>query len=202
MIAPSRLLPDPELEELGERVNRALESYAKRLRPSDLQALIDAPIRSVLHGLRVNIAADSAGIWIVDESRENLVFSIITPEDNTVVGLKQTLSEGFISLVFASEQPISANRVAEDERHSKHVDLALGRSTEAIVAVPFYLGGVLSGVLSAVRWEGEGEGAQDGAGDPGDAFSSEALRTLQRASVVIERLVTLSLAKTILGLEL
>ena len=82
----SRLLPDPELEEVGDRVTRALEAYSKRLLPSDLVALIDAPIESVLENVRVNIAADSVGIWLADESRENLEFVLVNPVDTRIIG--------------------------------------------------------------------------------------------------------------------
>jgi hypothetical protein len=194
MNQPSRLLPDPDLEELGDRVTQALEKYAKRLRPGDLVGLIDAPIESVLENVRINVAADSAGIWLVDESRENLVFSVVNPAAERIIGHKQALAEGFISLVFASEQPICENRVAEDARHSKQIDSALGETTEAMLAVPFYLGGILCGVVSAVRWRG---GCASG-----EAFGSGELQKIQRATVVLERLVNLALAKSILGLEL
>lgn len=190
----SRLLPDPELEEVGDRVTRALEAYSKRLLPSDLVALIDAPIESVLENVRVNIAADSVGIWLADESRENLEFVLVNPVDTRIIGRKQALAEGFISLVFASERPICENRVAEDERHSKEIDSVIGEITEAMLAVPFYVGGTLCGVISAVRWRG--------GGSSGEAFTSADLHVIQRSAVVLERLVNLALAKTILGLEL
>ena len=190
----SRLLPDPELEEVGDRVTRALEAYSKRLLPSDLVALIDAPIESVLENVRVNIAADSVGIWLADESRENLEFVLVNPVDTRIIGRKQALAEGFISLVFASERPICENRVAEDERHSKEIDSVIGEITEAMLAVPFYVGGTLCGVISAVRCRG--------GGSSGEAFTSADLHVIQRSAVVLERLINLALAKTILGLEL
>jgi hypothetical protein len=194
MTSPPPFLTDPDLEEFGDRLTRALERYAKRLRPTDLDSLVDAATGSVLQNLRNNIAADSVAIWIADQAGENLVFAIASPVDNRVLGREQPMSEGFISLVFASEQPICENRVAEDERHSKRIDSVIGETTEAIIAVPFYLGGVLRGVLSAVRW-------QDGSGCAG-AFGLEHLQTTQRASVVVERLINLALAKAICGIEL
>ncbi len=193
MSSPPPLLPDPELEEHGDRIARSLERYAKRLRPGELRGLFDAAITSVLREMRDKIGADSAGIWIADEARDNLVVAVADPEDVRFLGRKQPLSEGFISLVFASEQPICENRVADDERHSKHIDSAVGQTTEAMIAVPFYLGGILRGVLSAVRWKG-GTGS-------GEAFSSGHLRSVQRASVVTERLVNMALMEIILGLE-
>jgi hypothetical protein len=194
MIEASPLLPDPDLEELGDRLSRSLERYAKRLRPAELRGLIDAPVESVLRSIRERIDADSTGIWITDEGRENLEVAFADPADERFLGREQPLSEGFISLVFASEQPICENRIAGDERHSKRIDTAVGQTTEAMVAVPFYLGGSLRGVLSAVRWQG---GCASG-----EAFGSKNLQSVQRASVVVERLVNLALAKTILGIEL
>ncbi|MGI9241537.1 MAG: GAF domain-containing protein [Verrucomicrobiales bacterium] len=194
MYPVSPLLPDPELEEVGDRFVRALERYAKRLRPAEFLSLIDAPTEAVFRSIRLSLACDSVGLWIADEAGENLVFAITDPEDERIIGREQPLSEGFISLVFASEQPICENRVAEDERHSKRIDSAVGEKTEAMVAVPFYLGGRLGGVLSAVRWEG--------GRSSGDPFGQEDLRSMRRASVVLERLANLALAKAVLGVEL
>jgi signal transduction protein with GAF and PtsI domain len=190
----SPLLPDPELEELGERLVRALERYAKRLRRGEFLSLIDSPTESVFRNLRLGVACDSCGLWIADEARENLVFAITEPEDERVVGREQPLSEGFISLVFASERPICENRVADDERHSKRIDGVVGETTEAMVAVPFYLAGILCGVLSAVRWKG---GCASG-----KPFDQTDLKAMQRVSVVLERLANLSLAKSVLGIDL
>lgn len=194
MFEASPLLPDPDLEEQGDLFARALERYAKRLRPAELRGLIDAPVESVLRSVRESVAADSAGIWITDAGRENLVVAFAEPGDERFLGREQPLSEGFISLVFASEQPICENRVTGDERHSKRIDTAVGETTEAMVAVPFYLGGILRGVVSAVRWRG--------GRSPGAAFRPADLQSVQRGSVVVERLVNLALTKTILGIEL
>ena len=194
MSSPLPLLPDPDLEEYGDRIARSMERYAKRLRPGELRALFDTPTVSVLQEMRAGIGADSVGVWSADEGRENLVASVAEPVDERFLGRQQPLSEGFISLVFASEQPICENRVAEDARHSKRIDSIVGHTTEAMIAVPFYLGGVLKGVVSAVRW---GEGPTSGA-----SFRTGDLRSVQRGAVVVERLVNLGLARVILGLEL
>ncbi len=194
MLEAPPLLPDPELEEQGDRIVRALERYAKGLRPAELRGLVDAPVESVLRRIKGEIDADSLGVWLADEGGENLVAAVAEPAGSGLLGHAQPLSEGFVSLVFASEQPICENRVADDERHSKRVDNAVGETTEAMIAVPFYLGGVLRGVLSAVRWRG---GCASG-----EAFGSADLQAAQRASAVVERLVNFALAKVILGIEL
>ena len=194
MNTPSPFLTDPDLEEFGDRVTGALERCAKRLLPTELRSLINAPTASVLQNVREDTKADSVGIWIADEGGENLVFAFIDPEDSRILGREQPISEGFISLVFASEQPICENRVSEDERHSKRIDSVIGETTNSILAVPFYLGGNLCGVVSAVRWSGGR--AQD------EAFGLDDLQKVQRSTVVVERLVNLALAKAICGIEL
>ena len=194
MHSNSPLLPDPELEEMGDRVVRTLERYARRLRPGEFLRLVDAPTESVFRNVRLSVSCDSCGLWIADGARENLIFAITAPDDARVIGRSQPLSEGFISLVFASEQPICENRVAGDERHSKRIDSVDGETTEAMVAVPFYFGGLLCGVLSALRWQG---GCASGR-----PFDQGDLKAMQRTSVVLERLVNLALAKAVFGIEL
>ena len=100
-----------------------------------------------------------------------------------------------MSVIYASEQPICQNRVYEDARHSKQIDEAVGQKTVSMIAVPFYLGGLLRGVISTVRLEGGKGGA-----DP--EFTLEQFQQVQRGAAVTERLLNLQLTKVILGLEI
>ena len=173
----------------------ALESYAKRLLPGDLCGLLDVPIESTFRNARKQVGADGGAIWVADAAQEHLVVAFSDPPDERILGKEQPASEGLISLVFASEQPICQNRISEDERHSKRIDDAVGQTTESMMAVPFYVGGMLRGIFSVVRWA-----AKDGVVTPG--FTLEEFNEFQRSAVVMERLVTLRLAQVILGLEL
>ena len=188
------LLPDPELEEQGDRVSRALERYAKRLRSGELCGLIDAPVEAAIKGLTDLVGGDSGALWITDEQRDNLVVAFCSSENSGLVGCSQPLSEGLISLVFASEQPICETNVYADARHSKAIDEMTGNKTDAMVAVPFYLGGVLRGVLSVVRFKVSVEGER--------GFSLEQFQLVQRGAVTTERLLNLELVKVILGIDL
>ena len=193
MVQPQTLLPDPDMEGDGERLLRAVERYAKRLLPSDLCGLMDAPIESTFRNARKTADADGGAIWVTDAAREHLVVAYADPNTD-IVGSEQPTSEGLISSVFASEQPICQNHVSADERHSKKIDEAVGEVTEAMMAVPFYVGGMLRGIFSVVRWlREEGETPN---------FSLQDFREFQRASIAMERLVTLSLSQLILGMDL
>ena len=196
MARPPSLLPDPDLEQEGEKLAQALERYTKRLLAGDLCEMIDPPIESVFRNARKLAGADGGAIWVTDAAQEHLVVAFTDPEDSRILGREQPTSEGLISLVFASEQPICQNRISEDRRHSKRIDDAVGQKTESMMAVPFYVGGMLRGIFSVVRWAKD---ESDG-GTPG--FSLDEFRDFQRASVVMERLVTLQLIQLILDLEL
>ena len=195
MVQPPTLLPDPDMEGEGERLMRAVEKYSRRLLPSDLCGLMDGPIESTFRNARKLAAADGGAIWVTDAVQEHLVVAYADPPDPKLIGREQPASEGLISMVFASEQPICQNHVSGDERHSKMIDDAVGEVTEAMMAVPFYIGGMLRGIFSAVRWLRE-----EGDGTPG--FTLNDFQEFQRASVAMERLVTLRLSQLILGMEL
>ena len=195
MVQPHTLLPDPDLEGDGERLIRAVEKYSRRLLPADLCGLMDGPIESTFRNARKLAAADGGAIWVTDAACENLVVAYADPPDPKLLGREQPASEGLISLVFASEQPICQNHVSGDERHSTMIDDAVGEVTEAMMAAPFYIGGMLRGIFSVIRWLREDE-----EGTPG--FTLEDFHEFQRAAVAMERLVTLRLTQLILGMEL
>jgi len=186
-----QLLPDPLLSTHGDAVANALTVYARRATTADLRALMDPAISAVFSSAMASVGADSSAIWLIDPDHTHLVAGFTLPESD-LVGEKQPLSEGLISLVVATEQPICENDVYGNSRHSKHIDESLGQTTDALIAVPFYLGGTLRGVVSCIRWK---------APDATAEFSAAHLDRVRQLANTLERLLNYQLLKVVLDFE-
>ncbi len=104
-----------------------------------------------------------------------------------MAGRRQPLVSGIISLVLATGEPACLSGVADHQRHSPAIDIALGKVTQGMIAVPFLLAGAVKGVLTAVRLTSD---------EPFDAAEKE---SLARHSEILAELMTHRLTEKILG---
>ena len=125
-----------------------------------------------------------------------MIVSHTEPPSELLLNQEQSLDKGLVGLVLASEQSISENRVYENARHAKDIDSKLGKVTCAMIAVPFYVGGVLRGVLSCVKLKDSPD-----APDP-SGFSAANLSRVKRLSLAIEQILNYRIITGILDLEL
>ncbi|MEM9016669.1 MAG: GAF domain-containing protein [Verrucomicrobiota bacterium] len=187
--------PDPELTEHASAIEQQIERAARRLTPKEFENLIGVPGRAVLRSLKEALEADALSIWLADPERKHLVVTHTEP-DPDFVGFEQPLTEGLVSLAFASEQCLCENQVYLNENHSKRVDEARGQVTCAMIATPYYIAGHLRGVISCVQMKDSPD-----APDP-SGFRARNMNRVRRTSTVIERLVNYRLLTSLLELEL
>ena len=189
-----RLHADPGLIELAPLLEKWLAESVEELTGEDLRGLIDPIVRSLFTKAMISIGSDCATIWIADKARTKLTAGFVDREPK-LVGREQSLDEGLISLVLASEHAICENNVYLHAQHSKHIDKALGIITYAMIAVPFYLGGELCGVISCVQLKNEAD-------DPNPrGFTGSHLSEVQKLSKIVERLLNYRLAQIALDLH-
>ncbi len=187
--------PDPLLSEHAPAIEKALARAAASATPEEFAGLIGDPGQTALRMVMESLSADSISVWVADVAETCLVVTHSEP-DPRLVGWSQPLSEGLISLAYASEQSLCENQVYLNARHSKLVDEALGQVTAALVATPFYFGGKVQGVISCVQLKSSAE-----APDP-SGFTARGLNRVRRLSTVMERLVNYRLLCQILDLDL
>lgn len=186
---------DETLSEAAPAIERAIDRAARNLTPADFRALIGGPGLSVMRSAKESVGADSISIWLADIEQKHLVVTHSDPEEK-LIGYEQPITEGLISLTFASEQCLCENQVYLNSNYSHKVDEKLGHVTTAMIATPFYIAGNLRGVISCVQVKSDTE-AED---PPG--FSARNMNRIRRLSTVGERLVNYRLLITLLGLEL
>ena len=189
------ITPDPQFSEHAPAIERALAQAAAGIAPEDFRGLIGDPGETTLRMVMESLSADSISVWIADVDDQFLTVTHSEP-DPAFVGWTQPLTEGLISLVYASEQPLCENQVYLNARHSKRVDEAMKQVTAALVATPFYFGGKVQGVISCVQLKRSID-----APDP-SGFTARGLNRVRRLSTVLERLVNYRLLTRILNLEI
>lgn len=186
--------PHSQFAELAPDIEKALARAAAAVTPEEFRGLIGDPGQTTLRMVRESLAADSLSVWIADVEETCLIVTHSEP-DPEFVGWSQPLSEGLVSLSYASEQSLCENQVYLNARHSKRVDEAMGQVTAAMIATPFYFGGKAQGVITCVQLKPDAD-APDPAG-----FSARGLNRVRRLSSVLERLVNYRLLTGILGIE-
>lgn len=187
--------PDPQLSEHAPTIERALTRAAATVTPEDFRRLIGDAGETTLRLVRESLVADSLSVWIADLAETNLIVTHSEP-DPAFVGWSQPLSEGLISLSYASHQCLCENQVYLNVRHSKRVDEAMKQTTTALIAAPFHFGGKVQGVISCVQLKDSPESP-----DP-PGFSARNLNRVRRLSTVLERLVNYRLLTQLLDLDL
>lgn len=189
------ILSDPHLREHAHDVERRLAACAARLSIDDLDALMDRVARGAFGAAMTEVGADSGTIWLADEERTKMTVGY-SHHEKQLVGQEQSLDEGLISLVLATEHGLCENKVYQNARHSKRIDEALHFITCALIAVPFYLGGSVRGVISAVQLKREAEDP-----DP-PGFTGNNLSRVQQLSATTERLLNYNLLCILFDLNL
>ncbi len=162
------------------------------------EEFFDATMRVLLVESFRAVGAHEGTVWLLDESRTELVPRFNSgPNAAEFVGqFRLSLKVGMISMVVSTEQPICENEVHKNQQQNKDLDRKLGLLTCAMLAVPLYFAGELRGVISAVQLKPAGSEAPE---PPG--FTPQHLETLQLTASVLARLVEHQLYTMALGLQ-
>jgi hypothetical protein len=174
-------------------VEKHLEAWIEGTPPAQLVSLIDAGALSLLCEA-FNAAGGCEGtVWLIDRRAGELVASYNSGADaERLVGFRQPVGQGIISMVFAQQQPYCENHIEASPGHDDTLDRKISKHTTAMIAVPFYFGFGRRGVVSCVQLA-EAPKAREG-------FSSSDVETLARAVNLVERLIDGMLLTSLLGL--
>jgi len=187
------LLRHPGLGESAPVLERHLEDWISACTPEQLVSLLDPPVLNLLGEAFADAGGCEGTIWLADTRTSELVASHNTGEDaGRLVGFRQPMGQGIISMVYAQQQPYCENRIDASPGHDDTLDRKISKHTTAMIAVPFYFGFGLRGVVSCVQLA-EAARARDG-------FSSSDVEILVRVTNLVERLINGFLITSALGL--
>jgi len=200
----ANFLPDPALRVMRGPLEDYLSKIALNVTPANFGSVCDQTSLVLLKDCFQRIGADEGSIWIIDTEHKNLVVAYNSGDQREeILGHKQVLSEGFVSMVAATEQPIIENRVYRNAQHSPQLDRKLGFTTNAMMIVPLYFARQLRGVISCVQLvKTRLERDQDPPHDQRPAgFVPANLATLRGMAIVMGHLVDYNLVCTATGLR-
>ena len=203
---PTRLniLPDQRLLDVRPALQEYLGRIGRGITPENFADLLDSVILGLLNDSFGRVAAHEGSIWVLDASREFLVNAYNSgPNSSKIVGFRQPIREGIISMVVATEQGFVENEVYRNENHSKLLDDQFGMVTYAMIAVPFYFlsdcrGGVSCVQLSQAKKE---NGKLIPLEPLPGGFDFESLLPVQQAASIIRDLLDLRIMQSAFGFE-
>src|ERR1043166_4351952 len=174
----ANFLPEQRFLPLRPALQEHLTKVGAAISPENFLSICDEMLLKVLNDTFERIAADEGSIWLLDQDKKTLVATYNSgPNSEKIVGFRNPLSEGIISLVVASEHAFVANQVYKNKSHSAALNKKLGKTTYAMIAVPLYFLNQVRGVISCVQLLDvlvqEGQAAPVGRAPPG--FSPRAL---------------------------
>ena len=204
MIASVRanFLPEPRFIPLRPALQEHLTKIGNAISPANFLSICDQMLVNFLTDTFERVSADAGSIWLLDEEKQHLVATFNSGANaDKIVGFKQPLNKGIISLVVASERAFIDSNVYKNSNYSAVLDEKLHNTTYAMIAVPLYFLSQVRGVISCVQLIDvllpQGEPVPDGKTPPG--FKPQHLVAIQTASAVIRDLIDYRLLATAVG---
>jgi len=198
----ANFLPEQRFIPLRPALQEHLAKVGEAITPANFLSVCDEMPRKLLQETFARIGADEGSIWLLDEEKKHLVVSYNSgPNTDSIVGFKQPLGKGIVSLVVASENAFVENQVYKNAKHSATLDKKLHKTTYAMIAVPFYFLNQVRGVISCVQlldvMVHDGEAAAAGTTPAG--FGPHELNAIQTISAVIRDLIDYRMLGTAVG---
>lgn len=179
------VIKDPALAGTAARLERCVAASLEIQKPAEAAALVTELISDSFADLLGDLAADGGTLWLLCPG-EAVLEAVFNPLEPELAGKRQPLASGIVSLVLATGEPARMSAESGDRRHSPVIDLALGKTTRSMIAVPFRLAGATRGVLTAVRLTGDAP------------FDDGETARLARHAAVMEELIERGLTRAIL----
>lgn len=161
---------------------------ASVLKPEGVIQQLDEASRQFFELHLESLQADGGTLWIVVADEEALE-AVFNPWEPKLIGQRQPLSSGLISLCFFLEHGIMENEVKSHQQHDPSIDRSTGKQTAALLAAPVHVADTLCGVWSAVRF----------AHSEQVLFPQEALMKHELAAVTLGRLIEISMVRRLIS---
>lgn len=198
----ANFLPEQRFIPLRPALQEHLAKIGDAITPGNFLSICDEMLVKFLTETFERVCADEGSIWLLDEEKQHLVVAFNSgPNADKIVGFKQPLNKGIISLVVATEQGFIENNVYKDAKYSAELDNKLHNTTYAMIAVPLYFLKQVRGVISCVQLFDvlvqQGEPVPVGKAPQG--FKPEHLIAVQSAAAVMRELIDYRLLGTAVG---
>jgi hypothetical protein len=198
----ANFLPEQRFIPLRPALQEHLAKIADAISPANFLSICDEMLLKLLIDTFQRVSADEGSIWLLDEGKQHLVVTYNSgPNADKIVGFKQPLNKGIISLVVASEQAFIESNVYKNVKYSADLDKKLHNTTYAMIAVPLYFLNQVRGVISCVQLFDVlmQQGEPMPTGKTPEGFKPLHLAAIQTAAAVIKDLIDYRLLGTAVG---
>jgi hypothetical protein len=198
----ANVLPEPRFVPLRPALQEHLSKLGVAVTPENFLSICDDMLLKLLKETFERIGANEGSIWLLDQTKEHLVVAYNSgPNTAKIMGFKQPVSKGIVSLVVASEHAFVENQVYKNAKHSKDLDQKLRKTTYAMVAVPLYFLNEVRGVISCVQLLDVEvrDGQAEATGDTPRGFGPPELNAIQTIAAVVRDLIDYRLLGTAVG---
>jgi GAF domain-containing protein len=198
----ANFLPEQRFIPLRPALQEHLAKIGDAISPANFLSICDEILLKLLTDTFQRVSADEGSIWLLDEGKQHLVVAYNSgPSADKIVGFKQPLNKGIVSLVVASERAFIESNVYKNAKYSADLDEKLHNTTYAMIAVPLYFLNQVRGVISCVQLFDVlvQQGEPVPAGETPQGFKPEHLVAIQTASAVIKDLINYRLLATAVG---
>jgi DNA-directed RNA polymerase specialized sigma24 family protein len=178
------VVKDPGLAGMSARLGEWLRSSLEILHPAEARGLVSPLMADTFADALRDVGADGGTLWLLrpGEAALEAVFNPMEPE---IAGKRQPLVSGIVSLVLATGETSCVTAAVNHGHHSPAIDIAMGKTTRSMIAVPFVPAGNSRGVLTAVRLESD------------HPFTQREIGTIERQALLLAELFTGNLAKQV-----
>lgn len=198
----ANFLPEPRFVPLRPALQEHLAKLGAAVTPDNFLSICDEMVLKILQEAFARIGADEGSIWLLDQEKQHLVVAYNSgPNSEKIMGFKQPVTKGIVSLVVASEHAFVENQVYKNAKHSATLDKKLQKTTYAMVAVPFYFLNEVRGVISCVQLLDVvlHDGEATATGETPGGFGPPELNAIQTIAAVVRDLIDYRLLGTAVG---
>jgi hypothetical protein len=198
----ANFLPEQRFVPLRPALQEHLSKLGQAVTPENFLSICDDMLLKLLKETFERIGANEGSIWLLDQEKEHLVVAFNSGANTAkIMGFKQPLSKGIVSLVVASEHAFVENHVYKNVKHSKMLDEKLHKTTYAMIAVPLYFLNEVRGVISCVQLLDVEirDGQVEPTGEKPAGFGPAELNAIQTIAAVVRDLIDFRLLGTAVG---
>ena len=198
----ANFLPEQRFVPLRPALQEHLSKLGVAVTPENFLSICDEMLLKLLKETFERIGANEGSIWLLDQAKEHLVVAFNSgPNTAKIMGFRQPVSKGIVSLVVASEHAFVENQVYKNTKHSKALDEKLHKTTYAMIAVPLYFLNEVRGVISCVQLLDVEvrDGQAEATGETPRGFGPPELNAIQTMAAVVRDLIDYRLLGTAVG---
>lgn len=148
-LSEALVVRNPGLSGVSARIKDCIQQSLEMLKPSGASSLITPAMVDCFADLLVGAHANGGTLWMLCPGAAALE-AVMNPLEPEIVGKRQPLVSGMISLVLATGETVCVTGVPSHQSHSPAIDIALGKTTHSMIAIPISLAGTIRGVLTVV----------------------------------------------------